>query len=60
MTVRTDTNALLTYNPNGYPALPGGEALYLTNELRKASNTINKLVAVVKQIEKRLNDNALT
>lgn len=60
MAIHTDTNGLLTYNPNGSPSLPGGDANYLSKELGKAANAINKLVAIVKTLEARMNTNGLT
>lgn len=60
MADHTDTAKLLKYQPNRYPNLPGGEALYLTTELTRISNTLNKAVDVIKMLEARLNANGLT
>lgn len=60
MAVHTDTKGLLTYQPKSYPNIPGGEANYLSGELGKLSNAINKLVDVMRIIETRLNTNGLT
>lgn len=60
MVDHTDTRSLIPYTPNDYPSLGGGEALFLTSELRRLSNSVNQLVAVVKLLEDRMNDNALT
>jgi hypothetical protein len=60
MAVHTDTKDLMTYKSNQYPNIPGGEANYITKELQRISNTLNKLVAVVKLLEDRMNTNGLT
>lgn len=60
MAVHTDTKGLLTYNPNRYPSIPGGDAIFISGELTRLSNVINKLVEVTKLLEKRMNDNGLT
>lgn len=60
MATHTDTAKLLPYNPQGYPNIAGGESTYLVNELAKVSNAVNKLVAVVKLLEARMNTNGLT
>jgi hypothetical protein len=60
MAVHTDTSKLLPYNSSGYPTIPGGEALYLTNELRKISSSLNKAVEIIKLLEARMNTNGLT
>lgn len=60
MATHTDTAKLLPYNPKGYPNIAGGESTYLVNELAKVSNAVNKLVAVVKLLEARMNTNGLT
>jgi hypothetical protein len=60
MAVHTDTKALLKYNPNRYPTIPGGEALYISGELASIKNAIAKLVDVVKMLEARMNTNGLT
>jgi hypothetical protein len=60
MTVHTDTKKLVTYNPNQYPILEGGEANYITKELQRIANTLTKLVEVVRLLEDRMNTNGLT
>jgi hypothetical protein len=60
MAVHDDTNALLMYTPNRYPSIPGSEAAYFTGELKKVSNALAAAVAVIKLLEKRMNDNGLT
>jgi hypothetical protein len=60
MATHTDTAKLLPYNPRTYPNIPGGETQYLNAELSKLSDAINKLVAVTKLLEARMNTNGLT
>ena len=60
MATHTDTKGLLTYTPNRYPTIPGGEADNLSKELRSLSNAINKLVEVARLLEARMNANGLT
>jgi hypothetical protein len=56
----TETDELVTYVPRQYPNIPGGEADYLTSELRRISNAVKKMVEVTKLLEQRMNDNGLT
>lgn len=60
MAVHTDTKALLTYRQNRYPTIPGYDSNYIIAELTSISNTLNKLVDVVKLLEARMNTNGLT
>jgi CII-binding regulator of phage lambda lysogenization HflD len=60
MATHTDTNGLLKYNPKNPPNIPGGDVNYLNRELQTLSNTISKMVDVLKLIEARLNNNGLT
>lgn len=60
MATHTDTKPLLTYKPNTFPNIPGGESNYITSELTRISNAINKIVDVMKLLEARMNTNGLT
>jgi len=60
MTVRTDTQGLLTYQSKSYPQLDGGVERFITNELANIQKSINKIVVVMRQLEDRMNTNGLT
>jgi len=60
MTVKTDTQKLLTYSPKSFPKLDGGLERFITIELSTISNSIGKIVQVMKLLEDRMNTNGLT
>jgi hypothetical protein len=49
-----DTDSAIHYAPNTYPALPGGEALYLVEELGRLQDTVASLIAVLELLEARI------
>lgn len=60
MAIHDETKKLVTYVPRQYPNIPGGEAIFLVSELQRISNSLKKMVEVVKLLEERMNDNGLT
>lgn len=49
-----DVDQLLPYVPYAYPSLPGGEALYLVDELQKLQDSISKIIEVLALLEARI------
>jgi hypothetical protein len=60
MAIHEDTKKLVTYVPRSYPIIEGGERDYLVAELQRVSNSLKKMVEVVKLLEDRMNTNGLT
>lgn len=49
-----DTDVLRPYKAGDPPALPGGEKLYLAEELKRISQAIGLLVQTMKKLEVRI------
>lgn len=49
-----DTDALTPYVPKAYPTIPGGEARYIMDELRKMQHSVAKLISVMAALEARI------
>jgi hypothetical protein len=60
MTTHTDTSKLVAYNAQSYPNLPGGEQRFISKELQNIQKSILQMIAVMKQLEARMNTNGLT
>lgn len=59
MATHNDTSKLSRYQPNSYPQL-GDEQRYIAAELGKISISIANIIAVMKLMEVRMNNNGLT
>jgi hypothetical protein len=49
-----DVDALIPYGPEPFPTLPGGEPLYIVEELGRIQTTITKLIEVLALLEARI------
>lgn len=49
-----DTDRLRSYKVGDVPTLPGSDKLYLAEELKRVSVTVNLLVETMKKLEARL------
>lgn len=59
MAIHNDTSKLTSYQPGTYPQL-GNEQRFIANELAKISLSISNIIAVMKLMETRMNNNGLT
>lgn len=48
------TDVLQPYTPRQYPSIPGGEVRFLTEELRRLSTSVARLIEVLKLLEPRI------
>lgn len=49
-----DTDALRPYKRSSTPVIPGGEARYQSDELKKIETVVASIVNVMKKLEARL------
>jgi len=49
-----DADALKNYIPNPYPTIPGGEAIYITDELANIRSAFDRQTKVIKLLEARI------
>lgn len=57
--VTPDTNKLKPYTPAGFPLIPGGEAKFISDELRKLRTSLQSVIAVLEAHETRLASGSL-
>lgn len=53
------TKGLVAYTAGSPPNLPGSDARFYAQELRNISTSIQKLIAVMQQLEARMNADGL-